>query len=133
MKSNLGFLYKLYAGLLILYPKTFREEYGEELQSVFDQSVEDAATKGGFELERLIWRELVSLPKAVFLAHLRERRNEKMTRNFDTYFDFASGSWKEFLTAILPFFLTGGAMPLIKTFFTLVDETVYDSTLDWPA
>ena len=114
MKSNLGFLYKLYAGLLILYPKTFREEYGEELQSVFDLSVEEAATEGGFELERLILRELLSLPKAVFLEHLRERRNEKMTRNFDTYFDFASGSWKEFLTALLPFFLAGGLMPVLN-------------------
>jgi hypothetical protein len=92
----------------MLYPKAFREEYGEELQSVFDLSVDGAATKGGFELEGLILRELVSLPKAVFLEHLRERRNEKMIRNFDSYFNFASGSWKEYLTALIPFFLAGG-------------------------
>jgi len=98
----------------MLYPKAFQEEYGEELQFVFDLSVDEAATKGGFELEGLILRELVSLPKAVFLEHLRERRNEKMIRNFDSYFNFAPGSWKEYLTALIPFFLAGGLIPVLN-------------------
>jgi hypothetical protein len=114
VRSILGLLHKVYAGLLMLYPKAFREEYGEELQFVFDLSMDEAATKGGFELEGLILRELVSLPKAVFLEHLRERRNEKMIRNFDSYFNFASGSWKEYLTALIPFFLAGGLMPVLN-------------------
>lgn len=37
-----------------------------------------------------------------------------MNKGPDSYFDFASGSWKEFLTALLPFFLTGGIMPLLN-------------------
>jgi hypothetical protein len=37
-----------------------------------------------------------------------------MTGNFDAYFDFASGSWKEYLTALVPFFLAGGLMPLLN-------------------
>jgi len=36
-----------------------------------------------------------------------------MNKGFDRYLDFANGSWKEFLTALLPFFLTGGVMPLL--------------------
>jgi len=114
VRSILGLLHKVYAGLLMFYPKAFREEYGKELQSVFNLSVDEAATKGGFELEGLILRELVNLPKAVFLEHLRERRNEKMIRNFGSYFNFASGSWKEYLTALLPFFLAGGLMPVLN-------------------
>jgi hypothetical protein len=98
----------------MLYPQTFREEYGQELQSVFDLSVEEASEKGGLEVEKLVWRELVSLPKAVFLEHLRERRNTMMNRGFDAYFEFASGSWKEFLTVLLPFFLVGGLMPVLN-------------------
>jgi hypothetical protein len=98
----------------MLYPQTFREEYGQELQSVFDLSVEEASIRGGFEVERLILRELVSLPEAVFLEHLRERRRAVMNKSFDSYFDFASGSWKEFLTALLPFFLAGALMPLLN-------------------
>lgn len=114
MRSILGLLHRVYAGFLILYPKAFREEYGEELQSVFDLSVDEAATEGGFELEGLILRELISLPKAVFLEHLREWRNEKVIRDFGSYFNFASGSWKEYLTALLPFFLAGGLMPVLN-------------------
>ena len=78
MKANLQFLRQLYGLLPLVYPKTYREEYGEELQIVFELSLEEAATKGGFELERLILRELVSLPQAVILEHLRQRRMSKL-------------------------------------------------------
>lgn len=37
-----------------------------------------------------------------------------MIKRLDSYFDFASGSWKEFLTAVLPFSLTGIAIPLLN-------------------
>jgi hypothetical protein len=99
---------------LNLFPKEYREEYGEELQAVFGLSIEEAATKGGFEVERLVLRELVSLPKAIVLEHIRERRNTKMDKSSASYFDFAYGSWKEFLTALLPFFMAGVAMPLLN-------------------
>lgn len=109
-------MHKIYTLLLRLFPRSYRQEYGEELQAVFDLSVEDAATKSRFEVGRLVVRELVSLPKAAFLEHLREWRSATMNRKVDSFFDFASGSWKEFLTALLPFFLVGGAMPLLNYF-----------------
>jgi len=105
---------RIYGLLLLLFPIEYRAEYGEELQSVFDLSVEEAARKSRFEVGRLVVRELVSLPKAVFLEHLREWRSATMNRKVDSFFDFASGSWKEFLTALLPFLLTGGIMPLLN-------------------
>lgn len=110
MRSNLGLLCKLYAALLRLYPKAFREEFGEELQSVFELSLSEAAAQGGFEIESLFLHELISLPKAALFEHLRERRKAVMKSSFD----FASGSWKEFLTALLPFFLAGGVTPLLN-------------------
>jgi hypothetical protein len=114
MRRHFQFLYRLYGLSLNFFPKKYREEYGEELQMVFGLSIEEAATKGGFEVERLVLRELVSLPKAIVLEHIRERRNTKMDKSPASYFDFAYGSWKEFLTALLPFSLTGGIMPLLN-------------------
>ena len=114
MRSALRFLHGLYGTLLKLYPKTFREVYGGELQSVFDLAAEEAAIQGGFEVWKLILRELVSMPKAVVLEHLRERRNSIMTGKFDPYFVFASGSWKEFFAALLPFFLAGCVTPVLN-------------------
>ena len=114
MKRNLQLLSWLYRLSLNLFPAKYREEYGEELQVVFDSSIEDAATKGKLELERLVLRELVSLPKAILLEHLRSWRNASATKGLGSYFNFAYGSWKEFLTALLPFSLTGGILPLLN-------------------
>ncbi|MFT3891774.1 MAG: hypothetical protein QM730_09095 [Anaerolineales bacterium] len=116
MRSDLGLLHKLYAGLLILYPKAFREEYGEELQSVFDLAMEDAAENGGFEVEKLILHELVSLPKAVFLEHLRERRRTKMKSIFAIRFDFAPGTRGEIWAALAPFLFFGALQTLLDYF-----------------
>ncbi|MCK7485407.1 MAG: hypothetical protein MZU97_07490 [Bacillus subtilis] len=43
----------LYALLLYLFPRAYREEYGEELQSVFDLSLDDAMRSGGMEVARI--------------------------------------------------------------------------------
>lgn len=37
-----------------------------------------------------------------------------MIRKFDSYFVFPPGSWKEFLTALLPFFVAGAAIPVLN-------------------
>jgi hypothetical protein len=108
------FIRRVYSSLLLLFPGEYREEFGEELQIVFELSLQEAAIQGGFEVGRLIVRELVSLPKAVFLEYLREWRSAAMKRSFDSYFDFVSGSWKEFLAALLPFFIIGGLIPLLN-------------------
>jgi hypothetical protein len=115
MSSHLQFLCRLYGLSLNLFPKKYREEYSEELQTVFGLSIEEAAIKGGFAVERLVLRELLSVPKAIVLEHIRERRNTKMKKSPASYFDFAYGSWKEFLVALLPFALTGGILPLLNT------------------
>jgi len=106
------FLQKFYDLLLNLYPKKYRDEYGEELHSVFSFSLNDAM--GTVEVIKVFLRELAGLPKAILYEHLREMRKAKMNRRFDSYFDFTHGSWKEFLTALFPFFLAGGVMPLLS-------------------
>jgi len=65
-------LLKLYRVLLNIYPLRYREEYGDELQAVFDLSLEDAMKIGKLEVARVFLRELVGLPKAILHEHLRK-------------------------------------------------------------
>lgn len=106
-------LRKLYGWLLNLYPQMYWEEYGDELQAVFNSSLDDALKNGRLEAINVVLHELLSLPKAILYEHLRERRKEKMISRFSSYFDFSYGSWKEFFTALFAFLLVGGIWPLI--------------------
>ena len=103
----------LYALLLHLFPKNYREEYGNELQTVFELSLHDAMQAGELEVVRVSLRELISLPFAIIHEHLRERRKAKMIGKFSSRFDFAPGSRWEFLTALYPFLLVGFIEPLM--------------------
>lgn len=105
---------RLYALLLYFFPKAYREEYGEELRTVFALSLDDAMASGGVEVTQVALRELLSLPKAIVHEHLRARRKAHMVRKFGAYFDFTHGSSREFLAAIYPFFLLGGVLPIIN-------------------
>ncbi len=104
---------RLYGLLLTLYPRKYRDEYGEELQSVFDLTLDDAMRTGRFEVALVVLRELISLPPAIIYEHLRERRKAKMIGKFSSRFDFAPGSIREFLTALYPFILVGFIEPLM--------------------
>lgn len=120
MKFALQFLRWYYGLLLQLYPRNYREEYREELQAVFDLSLDEAVAKGGFEMEKLILRELISLPRAILLEYLHERRKRNMIRNFASVFDFAPGSHSEILAALTPF-LFFGALPTLLGYFHVSD------------
>jgi hypothetical protein len=111
---------RLYALLLYLFPRAYREEYGEELQSVFDLSLDDAMRSGGLEVARVTLRELSSLPYAVLHAHLRERRKKKMIGKFASHFDFEPGSRNETLAALAPF-LFFGALTTLLTWLKVFD------------
>jgi len=101
------FLHTLYGLLLYLFPKTYREEYGEELQTVFYLSLDNAYNIGGLEFARVILQEFLSLPKAIVNEHLRERR-KTMTGKSASRFDFEPGSRTEALVALAPFLFFGG-------------------------
>ena len=117
--DDMQFIHNVYGLLLSFLPKNYREEYGEELQTVFELSLEEAAAKGGFELEKLVLRELVSLPQAIFLEHLRQRRMSKMTGNFASRFEFAPGTRSEAWAALVPFLFFGALQTLLGYFYVL--------------
>ena len=103
------FIRGVYGLFLSLFPKNYREEFGMELQAVFDLSLEDALKIGGVEIVSVVFRELIELPGAILYEHLRERRKARMTGKFASRFDFAPGSWTESFAALAPF-LFGMAM-----------------------
>lgn len=114
------FLRHCYGIFLHLYPKAYREEYGEELQTVFDLALDDALEAGKLEVTRVGLRELSGLPNAILHEHLRERRKKKMIGKSASRFDFVPGSRTEIWAALAPFFLFG-ALPVL---FNLMDNNI---------
>jgi hypothetical protein len=60
--------------LLYLYPRRFRDKFGWEMQAVLELALADASEARLRAVFTLSWRELRGLPRAVIVAHLRERR-----------------------------------------------------------
>ena len=117
-RYDMQFLRKFYDLLLNLYPKSYREEYAEELQIVFNLSLDDAI--GRVEEIKIFLRELMGLSSAILYEHLRERRRNKMTGKFASRFDFEPGSPNEIFAALAPF-LIGGALP---TLISLIGNSI---------
>ena len=106
----------LYALLLYLFPKTYREEYGEELQVVFDLSLDDAMQAGMLEVVRVMLRELIGLPKAILYQHLRKPRyslaaqvsileKDGFMKTMPEIEWEELGSWKATIASLLPLWL----------------------------
>ena len=109
MKVKLQILRQIYHWLLRFYPRNYREEYGEELQAVFNLSLDEAMSRGTLYVVTMVFRELISLPGAVLHEHRRERRKIKMIRNsFNSRFDFPAGSRSECFAFFIPFLVTLG-------------------------
>lgn len=104
-----------YSLLLYLFPKAYREEFGDELQVVFDLSFADAMDGGWFEVVRVVLRELAGLPKAILYQHLSERRKTGMTGKFASRFDFEPGSRNEIFATLAPF-LFFGVLPILLSY-----------------
>jgi hypothetical protein len=118
----------LYSLLLRLFPRAYRAEYGDELQTVFDSSLDDAMRSGKLETVRVTLRELVNLPQAILYEHLRERRKRKMTGKFVSRFDFVPGSRNEILAALAPF-IVFGALPVLLGYFRIFGMTTLGSVI----
>jgi hypothetical protein len=109
----------MYGWLLFLFPSAYREEYGDELQAVFNLSVDDALEDGWLKVADVVLHELVSLPTAILSEHLRERRRTKMTGKFASRFDFAPGSRTESFAALAPF-----VFGMVMLFFSYIGKSM---------
>ena len=110
------FLRTLYGLLLYLFPRMYREEYGDELQAVFELSLDDAHNIGGLEFARVVVQEFLSLPKAIVHEHLRKPRHGLVIQaailEKDSYMKTVPkieweemGSWRATLASLLPLWL----------------------------
>jgi len=63
-----------YGRMLYLYPARYREAYREERQMVFQMAAAEASGNGRAAFLWFALRELMDLPAAALIEHLRERR-----------------------------------------------------------
>jgi len=131
----LQFLRDCYGLLLNLYPKWYREEYGDELQTLFNLLLEDAARQNGLELARVVLQEFISLPKAIIHEHLRKPRYSLAAQasilEKDGYMKTMPkieweelGSWRATLASLLPLWLFFFAFTNISGSFLEILETI---------
>ena len=108
MAANGKLLVRVYAQLLTLYPRRYRQEYRDELQTVFSLVVDEAAERSAISLLGTALREFRDLPGALIREHIRERRKRGMETQLSTLeIDERPGRWTEVLAGIWPFLIWG--------------------------
>lgn len=78
MRSFLNFIIDAYSLCLTLYPSGFRNEFADEMQVVFEDSMNEAAKVGKFSLAMLCMRELVNLPGSILQEFLNENNGREL-------------------------------------------------------
>lgn len=72
---------RLYGFLLNFYPKRYRQEFGEEMQYVFSESLKDAYTEHGGQGIITLWaRTLVDAGKSLVTQHLEDQKGSVSMR-----------------------------------------------------
>jgi hypothetical protein len=62
---------RLYSLILKLYPKRYRQEFGEEMKYVFSQSLKDAYSENGEQGIFYIWRRTITdVGKSLVIQHI---------------------------------------------------------------
>jgi len=123
MKFVIASLTNLYSKLLHLYPLRFRDEFAEEMQVVFRDSVNETARDGILPLASLCLRELVGLPFHVLREFWHEYQGKEliMLRENTSSSPATTG---QVMMGALPFFLFGIIMIMLELPIVLFN-------LDW--
>jgi len=122
MNFVISSLTKFYSKLLLLYPGSFRDEFAEEMQVVFRDSVNEAVEEGIPVLMLICLRELGGLPVNILREfwYEFERKETNMVTNGKvdpvSGIDEGAGVW-DALIGVLPFLLFGIASMLVRTEF----------------
>lgn len=120
MSAVTSLLTCLYAKLVLLYPRSFREEFGEEMRSAFREALEEAGAEGVLPLALVCLREIAQLPASLIreFRHEFEKKEISMAENENLTSqpkpDEKTGHWDAVLGA-LPFALFGIASILSRT------------------
>lgn len=122
----MNWILSMYALLLRLYPRSFREAYGEEMQAVYADSLHEARRGGALALGAFALREVFDLPASLAREHVYAIRAGKPQLK-PTLQGAAAGSgdlplpstppraWEVFMAALphLLFALMMGVYPLL--------------------
>jgi len=95
-----------------LYPAYFREEFGDELKSVFEAMLKDASRSGGWSVAGVCLRELRDLPINLLRAHLEKKHMIKILHSQPVRF-----AWKGALGFGLSFGLFYGLEYELENWF----------------
>ena len=112
-------LISIYSKLLLLYPRSFRKEFGEEMQVVFGDSVNEAVKAGKLFLVIVGIREIVNLPGSVLQEFWHELRKKDTIMEMNAQMEAKSvikggtSHW-DALIGTLPFVLFGVASMIGK-------------------
>jgi hypothetical protein len=98
---------RVYGLLLRLYPRQFRVEFGDEMQSVFANAVNDAARRGLTPVLMVCAREMWELPRNVVREHWRSLQKENGRMDDTAALDDHPSSWLGTLIGAFPFLLFG--------------------------
>jgi hypothetical protein len=112
-----------YSKLLFLYPVRFRDEFAEEMQVVFRDSVEEAIQNGIFSLALTCIRELVGLPFNVLREFWHEFQGKELIMLHENN-SSSPATTGQVMMGTLPFFLFGIIMIMLELPVSLFD-------LDW--
>ncbi len=77
MNKTRQLIVHLYAALLRLYPASFRDEFADEMETVFIENICDAAYVNRQGLLLVCWRELRDYPFSLFREHWRHFTNKE--------------------------------------------------------
>ena len=69
----------LFTAVIRLYPTNFQADFGEEMVEIFNLALEDAAEQGTTAVLHCLLQELIEFPVALAMAHIRNKRKNKMT------------------------------------------------------
>jgi hypothetical protein len=95
---------RLYAALLRLYPRRFRDEFADEMRTVFSQALAEAAKRGMLAVLALVVREARDIPGSIWSANLHARGGLTVAPLSETE---KRMGWLGVLIGILPFVLLG--------------------------
>lgn len=103
----------IYAALLHLYPREFRDEFGDEMLTVFAKAVQDAAQASLIAATWFCLRELRELPINLVGEHWTRFLKGGVTMTTISEFDDRPLSWRETLIGLLPFLILGPVTVLL--------------------
>lgn len=81
MKKALSILTKFYGWFINFYPRTFREEFGEEMLLDFKDTLDSASKKGIFSLSIVLLRELRDIPINLIRTYMEDGYMLKIFRS----------------------------------------------------